>query len=293
MAYLNRQRYAIFLLLLPAFAVFTLYICVPVVMSFYYSLTNASLAGPASFIGLHNFIILFTVDTNFAIALKNTFIIVGGSLVVMLPVAFLLAALLYRQFRGSNVFMALNVLPAVISTTIVGILWQFILDPHSGFLNALLRDIGLRSLALQWIGGPTLTPYTVAVINAWQGVGLMSVILIAGMRVIPEEILEASRIDGTTPFQQLTKVIIPMIKQSILMASILIVSGGFQVFAVILELTNGGPNNLSQSLTTYMYQDTFTSWQYGYGAAISVVIFVLTMSVSIFFIYLVNHNDPV
>ena len=270
---------------MPAVILFTVFFLAPIFISVYYSFTDFSGIGAAKFIGFKNYQVLLK-DKFFFIALKNTFIILIGITITILPLSFIVALLLEKPFRGSGVVQSMIFAPNVIAPILVGLIWLFILDPKMGMINAILRSIGLSDYQQQWIGGKTLTPSSVALVYLWQVLGFYTTINMAGLRSIPADIYEAAEIDGANYFQRIRKITIPMMKNTIVINTILIITGGFKIFETVKQLTNGGPNHMSDVLVTYMYDTTFTSSRYGYGMAVATVSFVLCLIFSI--IYLVN-----
>lgn len=273
------------IMIMPAVILFTVFFLAPIFISVYYSFTDFSGIGAAKFIGFKNYQVLLK-DKFFFIALKNTFIILIGITITILPLSFIVALLLEKPFRGSGVVQSMIFAPNVIAPILVGLIWLFILDPKMGIINAILRSIGLSDYQQQWIGGKTLTPYSVAFVYLWQVLGFYTTINMAGLRSIPADIYEAAEIDGANYFQRIRKITIPMMKNTIVINTILIITGGFKIFETVKQLTNGGPNHMSDVLVTYMYDTTFTSSRYGYGMAVATVSFVLCLIFSI--IYLVN-----
>lgn len=273
------------IMIMPAVILFTVFFLAPIFISVYYSFTDFSGIGAAKFIGFKNYQVLLN-DKFFFIALKNTFIILIGITITILPLSFIVALLLEKPFRGSGVVQSMIFAPNVIAPILVGLIWLFILDPKMGMINAILRSIGLSDYQQQWIGGKTLTPYSVAFVYLWQVLGFYTTINMAGLRSIPADIYEAAEIDGANYFQRIRKITIPMMKNTIVINTILIITGGFKIFETVKQLTNGGPNHMSDVLVTYMYDTTFTSSRYGYGMAVATVSFVLCLIFSI--IYLVN-----
>ena len=273
------------IMIMPAVILFTVFFLAPIFISVYYSFTDFSGIGAAKFIGFKNYQVLLN-DKFFFIALKNTFIILIGITITILPLSFIVALLLEKPFRGRGVVQSMIFAPNVIAPILVGLIWLFILDPKMGMINAILRSIGLSDYQQQWIGGKTLTPYSVAFVYLWQVLGFYTTINMAGLRSIPADIYEAAEIDGANYFQRIRKITIPMMKNTIVINTILIITGGFKIFETVKQLTNGGPNHMSDVLVTYMYDTTFTSSRYGYGMAVATVSFVLCLIFSI--IYLVN-----
>lgn len=273
------------IMIMPAVILFTVFFLAPIFISVYYSFTDFSGIGAAKFIGFKNYQVLLK-DKFFFVALKNTFIILIGITITILPLSFIVALLLEKPFRGSGIVQSMIFAPNVIAPILVGLIWLFILDPKMGMINAILRSIGLSDYQQQWIGGKTLTPYSVAFVYLWQVLGFYTTINMAGLRSIPADIYEAAEIDGANYFQRIRKITIPMMKNTIVINTILIITGGFKIFETVKQLTNGEPNHMSDVLVTYMYDTTFTSSRYGYGMAVATVSFVLCLIFSI--IYLVN-----
>ena len=170
--------------------------------------------------------------------------------------------------------------PAIIAPIIVGIIWVYILDPKIGLINSLLHVIGLDGLQQQWIGGATLTPYSTAIIFFWQQLGYLTTIFIAGLKMIPEEILEAARVDGANAWQRTLRIVIPMMRSTISTVVVLIITGIFKIFEIVQQTTGGGPNHLSETLVTYAYSVTFQNGQYGYGMSIATVTFVISLVIT-------------
>ncbi|AJY77352.1 carbohydrate ABC transporter permease [Paenibacillus beijingensis] len=288
MVWLSKRRY-ILALLLPVLLVYGLYIILPVLVSFYYSLTTYTGIGAAVFVGLDNYKQLID-DSLFWISLKNTFIVLVVSVVLLLPGAFLLALLLNAKIKGGNAVKALNFAPSIIAPILVGLIWVFILDPQMGLINVLLRRIGLDPLALSWIGGRSLTPYSVGFVYSWQTIGFLATIFLAGLKMIPKDVYESSSIDGASKLQQLFFITIPMLNEAVKINVVLIITGVFKVFETVFLLTNGGPNHLSEVMVTYMYNITFTSGEYGYGMSIATVTFLLTMVFSLIYLGASRRN---
>ena len=277
------------IMIMPAVILFTVFYLAPIFISVYYSFTDFSGIGAAKFIGFKNYQVLLN-DKFFFIALKNTFIILIGITITILPLSFIVALLLEKPFRGSGVVQSMIFAPNVIAPILVGLIWLFILDPKMGMINAILRSIGLSDYQQQWIGGKTLTPYSVAFVYLWQVLGFYTTINMAGLRSIPADIYEAAEIDGANYFQRIRKITIPMMKNTIVINTILIITGGFKIFETVKQLTNGGPNHMSDVLVTYMYDTTFTSSRYGYGMAVATVSFVLCLIFSIIYLAKVGKS---
>ncbi|MDF2959778.1 MAG: transporter permease [Paenibacillus sp.] len=289
MIWLSKRRYILFMLF-PTLVIYLTYIILPVIVSFYYSLTEYSGIGAAKFVGLKNYTVLWE-DPLFWISLKNTLIVLVVAVLLLLPGSFLLALLLNTKLKGSHAVKASNFAPSIVAPILVGLIWVFILDPQMGLVNVFLRNLGMEQLALQWIGGASLTPYSVGVVFTWQMIGFNATIFLAGLKMIPRDVYESSSIDGAGKWQQLFLITIPMMNETVKINVVLIITGVFKIFETVFLLTNGGPNHLSEVMVTYMYNVTFTSGEYGYGMSIAVVTFLLTMIFSLVYMGLSKKNN--
>lgn len=226
MRWLSKTRYKIGFLV-PTLLVYVVFIILPIFIAIGYSFTRYSGIGKARFIGLDNYKRLFH-DQLFWKSLQNTAIIFVLASVLLLVLSFLLALLLNNKLKFADTSKALVFSPAIIAPIIVGIIWVYILDPKIGVINNILRSIGAGSLAKQWIGGTVLSPYSMAIIYFWQQLGYLTTIFIAGLKMIPEEVLEAVKVDGANAVQRVFYVIIPMMRSSISTVIVLIITGNIQ-----------------------------------------------------------------
>jgi raffinose/stachyose/melibiose transport system permease protein len=264
------------ILLLPTVLVYLVYIMMPIGIATYYSLTKFSGIGTPNYVGLSNYQRLFN-DPIFWVALKNTFIVLLVTLIILIPGAFLLSILLNKKMKGAGIIRAINYSPSIIAPIMVGLIWVFILDPKIGLVNTLLGKIGLSQFALDWIGGKTLSPFSVAIVQSWQSLGYIATIFLAGLTLVPAELYEAADMDGASKFKQLINITIPLLNETFKLNIILVITLCFKIFETVLQLTNGGPNHLSDVLVTYMYSTTFISGEYGYGMSIAVASLIATI----------------
>lgn len=281
-------RWKIALMLAPALVLFTGFIVYPVLNAAWYSLTNFAGFGDADFIGLDNYRAL-AQDQFFWTALTNTLIILVVSLVVLIPASFGLALLLQRQVRGGGLLRALVFGPAIIAPILVGLIWVFILDPKIGLINRLLEPLGVP--AIQWIGGNTLTPYSISLVFIWSSIGFAMTIFYAGLQLLPHEIMEAASLDGATAWQRVRLVVVPMLRETFAIVTILLITNVFKIFELVYMLTGGGPVHRSETLVSYMYFVTFTNQRYGLGMAIAVIVFVLGAIVSAGYLTLARRRS--
>lgn len=277
-------------MLAPTLLIYLAYIIIPLFVAVYYSFTNFRGVSAPDFIGLRNYFTLFK-DRFFLVSVKNTVIVLGMSLCILLPASLALALVLNKALKGINAYKALFFLPNIIAPLIVGLIWGFIFDPEMGLINGLLAKMGLESWQQQWIGGLTLTPWCVGVIYLWQNVGYYATLFVAGLKTIPEELYESSSIDGANKWQTLRYITIPMLKETFAINIVLIVTGCFKIFELVYQLTNGSPNHMSEVLTTYMYNTTFISSKYGYGMSIAVFTCIVTMAITLIYLRILRRKN--
>ncbi len=261
-----------YLLVLPLAVFFTAFMIYPLLANVAYSFTNAHGAFAPEFNGIANYERLFN-DPYFGRAVLNTFTVVAVLIVTIVPMSFFLAYVLNRQTKLNNACKTIIFLPYVLSGALIALIWYFLLNPSTGLINNFLGMIGLESWKQQWINGPVLSPYSFAIIGAWAGMGYYIMLWQIGLRSIPTEILEAGIIDGTSKWQQIRYIIIPMCKDIIGTIFIFIVTGGLKTFEYVDMLTGGGPLYQSETIVSYMYNKMFTDTQHGYAMTIAVVLF--------------------
>lgn len=272
-------------MILPAFLLFTLYIIVPIFIMAYYSFCDYTGIGNPVFVGVQNYQHLIK-DKFFFSSLKNTIIILLMIMLLVLPFSFLLSLKLNQAFKGNGLIKAFNFSPFVIAPILVGLIWYFILDPSIGLINNLLSIFKLDQLKQQWIGGKTLTPYSVAVVYLWQVLGYYTTIFLAGLKGISQDYYEAVAIDGASYWQKVFYITIPMLRETIVIIVVLLITGGFKIFETVQQLTGGGPNHLSDVLVTYMYHTTFTTSRYGYGMAIASISAVFSFACAVIYLFI-------
>lgn len=278
MHWLSKVRYKVGLVV-PTLLVYLVFIILPIGMAIGYSFTRYSGIGKATFSGIANYTRLFK-DHLFGISFKNTMIMFILAFVLLLTLSFLIALLLNNKLKAVDFSKSLLFSPAIIAPIIVGIIWVYILDPNIGIINSVLDAIGASGLKHKWIGGDVLSPYSIAIIYFWQQLGYLVTVFIAGLKMIPGEVLEAVKIDGAGFWQKTIYVTIPMMKSTISTVAVLIITGVFKIFEIVQQTTGGGPNHVSETLVTYSYSMTFNSGDYGYGMSLATFTFLLSLVIT-------------
>lgn len=259
----------------PAFLIYSVFSIIPIFISFYFSFMSWNGFSDMTFVGARNYLAVFQ-DTIFWLSFRNNILVVLASVFGQIPVALTLALLLNRNIRWAKFFRTVGFLPVVISTVVISITWRMIYNSEYGLLNQLLDNIGLGFLAQNWLGNPDYAMYAIAAVIIWQFVGLYFIIFLSALQTVPQELYEAAELDGASEWQKTRFVTLPSIRNVILIAIVLCISGSLKTFDLIYVMTGGGPAHSTEVMATYMYVETFQGLRYGYGSAISVLIFLFS-----------------
>jgi raffinose/stachyose/melibiose transport system permease protein len=275
-----KNKKYIFLGLLPALSLFIFFVVYPIIRSFFYGFYDWNGLSKPVYVGLANFKAVLS-DKVFWHAFRNNIFIVVISVFGQIPLGLVLAVLLNDKFRGAKFFRFIFFMPMILSTVVVGLLWSTILNSQVGIVNNLLKNIGLGSLAHDWLGEPGLALYSMGFVIIWQFFGLYMIILMAALQNIPKEVFESAELDGAGGLTKLFHITLPMIWSSIMACVVLCIAGGMKTFDLVFTMTQGGPAHATDLMAIYMYNKTFEIYKYGYGSAVSLVIFVLSFALII------------
>src|SRR3954454_5461242 len=227
----------------------------------------------AEWIGLGNFREIFHDPTSRG-ALEHTLELAFAFVIVSNVLGLALALALNRSVKSRGFLRALFFAPVIMSSLAVSYIWQFIFS-YTGPLNNFLDTVGLGSLKRAWTGDPTWALWTIFVVLVWQFVGLSMVMYLAGLQAIPEELDEASAVDGASSSQRFRKITLPLLAPAITVSVTLSTIYGLGVFDQVFALTGGGPVDASETLATQIYKQTFAFGRFGYGTALSLILTVL------------------
>ncbi|MEK5078237.1 sugar ABC transporter permease [Solibacillus sp. FSL W7-1436] len=265
--------------LLPTFLLFLIFTVYPMLGGLYYSFFDWSgTSANKTFIGLDNYIRLWN-DSIIKKAIINDFFFVFVKIIGIMTLAlFFAVALTQLKIKEAPFYRIVFFFPNIMSVVVIGILWQFIYDPNMGIVNSLLNQVGLTEWARPWLGDKTWVLPSIAIPAIWAGIGLFMLLIMGGISNVPKSLYEAADIDGASEWQQFWHITVPLvwpqIKTSILYIIITSLNGSFVLVQV---MTGGGPGSASEVMGSYLYQRAFEDFQFGYGAAIGVLILVVSL----------------
>lgn len=286
----NGKWTVVVLFLPPALLLFTLFVVSPVFEAAWYSLFNWNGYGqPTQWVGLANYISVFHTRA-FMLALRNNGLIIVISLAVQLPLAFTLAMLLARRFRGAVALRLVFFLPYVLAEVATGIIFSFVYDGDYGLLAAIWRVFGSDNPP-QLLGSTSTSMLAILVVVVWKYFGFHMMLYIAAMQGLDRSQLEAAEVDGASRPQVLWHVIIPALTPTIRLSVFFAIVGSMQLFDVVMPLTQGGPADSSQTMVTFLYSFGFTRMRVGFGSAIGVILFLICSTFALTYQKFVLRNE--
>jgi N-acetylglucosamine transport system permease protein len=270
--------------IIPTFLFFCVFTIYPVVQAFQKSFYDWSgMSENSTFIGFDNFVEMFKDPIILRAIGNDYFLVVGKVIGIMILATFFAVALTRFKLRGSGFFRAIFFIPNVISVVVIGVLWNFIYNPQIGFLNAFLSLLTGSKVDTTWLGFPQHTIWMLLPPTIWAGIGFYMILMIAAIVNIPASYYEAANIDGAGQWSQFSNITMPLIWEQIKVSIVNIVITTLNGSFVIVQLmTNGGqPDNTTQVMGSYLYRMAFQQYHFGYGAAIGVMILIISMITTI------------
>jgi putative chitobiose transport system permease protein len=265
---IGRFRATPYLFLFPAVALIGVFVVYPIVAVIYYSFTDYDIVRPPVWIGLDNYVKVFA-DKTFWLALTHSiiYLIVTPTLIVL---SIGLAIVVNRKLRGIQIYRALYFVPAVSGSIALGLSWRFLFD-RTGLINSILQSLGIIHDPIQWLTTPSLVLPIAMLLTIWAGVGYYSVIFLAGLQNIPEELYDAARIDGCNDFQKHRYVSLPGLRPQIAFVAVISSLAALKVFDEIYVLTNktGGVLDSGVTMVFYLWRQAFQLQHAGYAAAMA------------------------
>ena len=277
------------LFVLPSALFVIVMLVVPLVLTVWMSLNKWPLFGEVEFVGLSNYAKLAT-DRQFWKSLWFTTEYTLTVTPMIVATAFVLALLVRRSYPGVGLFRTAYFLPVVVGFAASSLLWVWMLNDQLGIVNAMLVDLGIIDEPVVWLGSKSTALWTINVSIVWKVVGLSMIILLSGMQSIPGEILEAASIDGAGRVRTFGYITLPMIRRSVALVLVITVVGSYLAFDHFYIMTRGGPQNETITAVYWIFTNSFTYFKMGYGAALSIVMLVLLLVLSVLQIRLLERR---
>jgi raffinose/stachyose/melibiose transport system permease protein len=268
-----RLRGTILLFLLPSAILYLVFVLFPVIQAAYYSLFSWNgLGALTDFVFVKNYGLAFA-DKVFLKAVANNLLIVVLSLLVQLPFAMMLALLIGKTLPGRAIFRVIFFMPYILSDVVTGVIWQFIYRPDGGLMNTVLQHVIPGFQPQVWLADPKIVLLSIFLVMLWKYFGLHLVLYVAAIQNIPDEVIDAARIDGSSTFQVVRYITIPLLGSIVRLSIFLSILGSLQYFDLIWIMSNGGPVHASETMATYLMKYGFQSFAMGYGSSIGVIMF--------------------
>ncbi len=275
---------------LPAFVVVFLVTIVPLAAAFGLSLTSYTSANPvAKWVGLRNYRLLFS-DPNVPTVLLITVLFAVAAVVLEALIGTILALLMARKMRGVTVYRVLYLIPLMVAGIAAAVSWKALLDTSAGWVNSILGVFGIPQA--NWLASPTLALPSVVIADIWTGAPVVAVLVLAALLGMPEDPLEAARIDGASQLQVVRFIILPAIRPVLGFAIIFRTVDVFRQFGLIQILTGGGPGVKTTTLNYYIYQNVFTYGNISYGSTLAVLL-IVAMAIPLGIIYLITRRREI
>ena len=274
--------------MVPSFLILGTFVIYPIIQSFIYSFQNVTIGGATQWIGLGNYVTLVN-DPMFWNALGITLEFSVASVVILVVVGFILALLLQGEGLVTRTVRSIFFFPTIVSLVTIGLVWKFLLDPNIGFVGGIFDLFGLPPLS--WLQSTTLALPTVIFVNIWKNLGFAMILLLAGLKGVPQERYEAARLDGARSLQLVRFITIPGMRPTLLFTTLILTIQSLQVFDLVYVMTDGGPIFKTDTLVNLLYRDAFQNYETGYASAISFVLFVIIVVISALQLRFFRYND--
>ncbi len=288
--YWNKPKRSAYLFLAPSIILLVLFSVIPLLVAFGLSLFDVPITmNTAKFVGLQNFVEAFH-DTRFLNSLKVTAIFTGIEVPIQVFGAIVVAAFITKNNMRNKLFRAIYFLPVICSATAIGIMWKMILHSNIGFITAILQSMGLGKI--NFLNTPGLTIFVVSFISIWRSFGISAIIYVTAIQQVPSSLYEAAEMDGAGKIRQFFHITVPSIRPTFWYILMTRFAGALQIFDIIYITTNGGPNYTTESTVTYIYSRAFSSSSsMGYASAMSVILFVIIMAITVLMYRKMNEED--
>ncbi|MBT9779861.1 ABC transporter permease subunit [Clostridium sp. MCC353] len=286
----NAKNIFPWLLILPTLVFLGMFCFFPMIRGFGYAVTNYDRGNPKAteFVGMANFVKIFTEDKVFVKTLVTSLKWVVSQVTLQLFFGMIFALILNQKFRGRGLVRTFCFAPWAVSGVLTTMLWVLIFNEHIGLLNNVLKAVGLSHMTKAWVQNVQTAFPSVVIAELWRGIPFFTITLLGGLQTVPLELYESAKVDGGNAWKNFWLITIPYMKESIVFATLMRTIWEFRSVDLIMTMTDGGPVRRTLTLPIYMYKTSIENGQYGYGAALTVILF-LILSVYVV-IYLKANN---
>lgn len=272
-------------------AMFTIWVIYPIFQTFAFSLTSWDGISPhAQMEGLRNFGVLWG-DRVFWISLINNLRWLVLFVLVPIPLGLAIALLFNTELPGNKIFKLLLFLPMTLSFVVIGQVWNWIYEPDYGALNTFFQAAGLEHWSRAWLSDPRIVTYSLIFAAIWRQIPYIMILFLAGLKTIPPHLVEAAWVDGAGPLQRFRFVILPCLKPAMIIAVTVSIIDSLRSFDIVYTMTGGGPHYSSSVLANQMYIESFHNYRMGYGSAIAVIQFLITLGFIIIYLRKVLEEE--
>lgn len=258
-------------LTLPAVILAFLFLFWPVFVAGQYSFTSASGYGDRDPVGFENYVTALT-DTRFRDAIGRNIIFATGVTVCSTVIGFVLAYMLFLRVKGWRALQVMFLVPFIMPVVVVGLLWQFMLEPTNGLVNSVLRLIGLDVLAGPWLTGESTALASVGTVHVWTLAPFAMLLIFSAMIGLPADVLEAASIDGAGHVTKMWRIVLPMVRSTLVLVVFVLMLQMFRSFDLVYLLTKGGPIGSTTIATLHLFVEGFTNNKYGYANALGIIL---------------------
>lgn len=283
-----------YLYVLPAVVFIVAFVVYPIAYNILISMQKYDIStfqnGVREFIGLTNYKAIFS-DQLFIKSVSNTFVFTIVCIIFQLGLGFLLALFFHKKFPGANVTSGLTLIAWVMPMLVIGIIWKWLWASDSGAINYFLSALHLIKEPIPWLSNPKYAMIAVTATNIWVGIPFNMLLVITGMTTISDDVYEAATIDGASKFQSLRFITLPLLKPTMVSAVTIEFIYTFKAYDLIVGMTQGGPNHATEMISTLIYQENFTTFDFGKGSAMANIYFLIIFVVAIFYSKLVMKEE--
>ncbi len=287
----SRQQRTAWILLTPALLLLLFVFAYPIARAFWLSVFTRNLGTELQpvFSGLDNYVRMIG-DGRFWQSLWTTSVFTTASVISELLLGLGIALVLNQAFFGRGVVRTIAILPWALPTALIGLAWAWIFNDQFGVVNDILRRFGLIQTGINWLGDPTLAMIAVIFADIWKTTPFISILLLAGLQSISQDLYEAHSVDGATPWQNFYKITLPLLLPQILIAVLFRFAQAFGIFDLIAVMTGGGPGGATEVVSLYIYSTVMRYLDFGYGAALVVVTFLILVAAVAIASFLLNRS---